>query len=251
MKSHLYRISKNKLSLLIFCIVLLIPCIDIFLLLSTHTMYHPAFAFFLSGTSRGHAAQSLLLWFLPLYFLLLCSDDSIQDYKTGYRYILISKVGKTKYCLEKIVTSFIVSFLTMFLSLVINFILAEIFFFNGSFKNDLDQISLPDNFLYTVSMDHPYLAIMFFSIICCVLAGFSGALGASISLFFLDKKYAYTTCFFIWFSLVLKKESLMYLFQPFTEYGFDVFLPIFIFSVSVFLLIIILITIYEAKFNEN
>nr|AAA22587.1 type-II membrane binding region [Bacillus subtilis] len=35
----------------------------------------------------------ILLWFLPLYFLLLCADDSIQDYKTGYHYILISKVG--------------------------------------------------------------------------------------------------------------------------------------------------------------
>lgn len=94
MESHIYRIIKNKLTIIIFTIIILIPCVDISLLLMTNTEYHPAYAFFLSGTSVGHASQMILLWFLPLYFLLLCADDSIQDYKTGYHYILISKVGR-------------------------------------------------------------------------------------------------------------------------------------------------------------
>ncbi|AXC55055.1 DUF2705 family protein [Bacillus subtilis] len=251
MKSHIYRIIKNKLTIIIFTIIILIPCVDISLLLVTNTNYHPAFAFFLSGTSVGHASQMILLWFLPIYFLLLCSDDSIQDYKTGYYHILISKVGRKKYCLEKIFTSFVVSFLTMFSSLLINFLLVQIFFFKGTFKNDLDQIKFPDNSLYTFSMAHPYVAIMLFSIICCIMSGFVGALGSSLSLFFRNKKYAYPASFFIWFLLILKKNSLMLLFQPFTEYGFNVLFPILCLSIFIFLVIISSIILYEAKYNES
>lgn len=251
MESHIYRITKNKLSILIFFIVLLIPCIDVFVILSSHTKYHPAYAFFLSGTSIGHAAQMILLWFLPLYFLLLCSDDSIQDYKTGYYNILISKLGRRKYCIGKVLTSFIISFSTMIFSLLINFILVQIYFFNGSFKNDLDKIAFPDNSLYTFSMSHPYIAVLFFSIICSIMAGLVGALGASISLLFLDKRYAYPACIFTWFLFVLKKDSLMYVVQPFSEYGFNVILPALFFFTFIFLIIIIAIIIYKVNYNEN
>ncbi|MFC1286486.1 hypothetical protein [Bacillus paralicheniformis] len=251
MKSHIYRIAKNKLSLLIFLIMIFIPCIDIVLLLLTNTNYDPTFAFFLSGASRGHAAQMILLWFLPLYLLLLCADDPIQDYKTGFYQVLVSKVGRKKYCTEKIMTSFLISFSTMCVSLFINFIMVHILFFNGTFKNDLEQIKFPDNLLYTFSMSHPYYAILLFSIVCCMLAGLIGALGAGVSLLFRDKKYAYPACFFIWFLLVLKKKSLVYLFQPFTEYGLDVLLPILITSVSIFFILIFIIIIYQVKYNEN
>lgn len=59
MESHIYRIIKNKLTIIIFTIIILIPCVDISLLLMTNTEYHPAYAFFLSGTSVGHASQMI------------------------------------------------------------------------------------------------------------------------------------------------------------------------------------------------
>ncbi|MCR8872002.1 hypothetical protein MRBLBA21_005031 [Peribacillus frigoritolerans] len=257
MQSHLYRIIHNKLSWVIFSIIILIPCIDAFQLLllkfqlGNEVEYHPAFAFFLSGSTRGHAAQMILLWFLPLYFLLLGADDAIQDYHTGYRYILISKVGRWKYCLEKLQTSFFVSFSTMLSSLLVNFILVFLLFNGGTFKKGLNGINSTDNLLFTISMNHPYVAVLGFSLVCCVMAGFSGLIGSSVSLFFLDRKYAYTASFFIWFLLVLRPSSIMYLFQPFTEYDFNILVPILSTSLIIFLIIPVLIIIYEAKYNEN
>lgn len=57
--SHMYRILKNKRSWLSFCIVLCIPFFEIVQLLmyqkNSSEVFHPAFAFFLTGSSIGHA----------------------------------------------------------------------------------------------------------------------------------------------------------------------------------------------------
>lgn len=238
-----------------FILILIIPCVEVFQLLlmkfQTGTDFHPAFAFFLAGSSRGHLAQILLLWFLPLFFLLLGSDDVIQDYRTGYRDILISKVGRKKYCLQKYIVSFSVSFITMFFSLLVNFLLVSVFFANGTYTKGLSQIELPNNSLFTMSVAHPYLADLSFALIACIFAGFAGLIGASVSLFFLDKKYAYTAAFFIWFLLVLKENSLMFLFQPFAEYGFNVLIPILLLALAVFTIVPFIIFIYEVRYNES
>ncbi|WP_141603790.1 DUF2705 family protein [Terrilactibacillus laevilacticus] len=255
MRSHFNRIINNKLSLLMFTIIILIPLFDLFQLIKSSNLfniiYHPAFASFLSGAARGHAAQILLLWFLPLYFLLFVADDPIQDYKTGYRYILISKLGKKKYCLEKLMSSFIFSFSAMSISLLINFEIAYTVFYGGTYNNDLSKINLSNNMLFNISIDHPYIAYLCFALICCTMAGCAGLLGASLSLFFLDREYVYPATFFIWFLMVLKQHSLMYLFQPFAEYGFDILIPIFILAILVFSIIPALVFIYEVKVDEN
>jgi Protein of unknown function (DUF2705) len=255
MNSELQRVFNNKLSIFIFILVVLLPCVEIVqLLLVSHQVdvkYHPAFAFFLAASSRGHATQVILLWFLPLYFLLLCSDNAIQDHKTGYKYILISKVGKKKYLLKKMGASFCLSFSTMFISLILNFLLVLIIFKEGTFSNSLTSIKLPDNLLFTLSIEHPYIADLAFLSVCSMMAGFAGLLGASTSIFFYDKKYSYTASFFIWFLLVLKRDSLMYLFQPFAEYGFNVLLPILILAVSIFIALPLFVYSYAVKYDEN
>jgi Protein of unknown function (DUF2705) len=253
--SHVHRIMNNKLSRLIFIIILLLPCVDFVQLLvmkyQSHLELHPAFSFFLAGSTRGHASQILLLWFLPIYFLLLTSEDAIQDSETGYRNILISKMGRKKYCLEKLATSFSVSFITMFISLFLNFILVYIFFRNDTYMRGLNKIELPNNELFTLSIAHPYLAVIGFSLVACVMAGLAGVIGSAFSLFFLDRKYTYIAAFFIWFVLILKKNSTMFLFQPFAEYGFDTLIPVLLLAMALFILIPFVIFIYEVKYNES
>lgn len=253
--SHLQRIVRNKINLIAFIILLLIPMFEIVQLLiyqsNSAETFHPAFAFFLSSSSIGHAPQILLMWFLPIYLLLMGADDAIQDYKTGYRNILISKVGRRNYFKEKLATSFIISSFTMFISLLINFLLVSIIFANGTFSKGLMEMELSGNQLFTFSIAHPFIAIFLFSIISSFLAGLAGILGASTSLFFLDMKYAYAAAFFIWFLLVLNKQSLVYLFQPFTEYGFDVLVPIFILVTGVIIIITLAVFVYEVKYNED
>ena len=253
--SHFQRIVRNKISIIAFIILLLIPMFEIAQLLiyqqNSQETYHPAFAFFLSSSSIGHAPQILLLWFLPIYFLLLGADDAIQDYKTGYRNILISKIGKRRYFLEKIFTSFTISFISMFISLFINLILVSIIFAKGTFSKGLMEMKLDGNTLFNLSVAHPFVALTLFSIVSCILAGLAGTLGASTSLFFVDKKYAYAAAFFIWFLLVLNKQSLIYLFQPFTEFGFNVLLPIFLLAIGVLITIPLIVFFYGVKFNED
>lgn len=177
--------------------IILIPCVEVIqlLLLKFQSGYelYPPFSFFLSGASRGHMTQSLLLWFLPLFLMLLGSDTIIQDVQTGTHTIFISKLGKKKYYFQKLAVSFVISFTAMFLSLLLNFILVSLFFMNGK---DTKDFTLQDNQLFRLSIEHPYLAVLFFSLLACLLAGFAGLLGSALSLFFQDRKYSYSAAFF-------------------------------------------------------
>ncbi|HET7627692.1 MAG TPA: hypothetical protein VFK44_04805 [Bacillales bacterium] len=254
-RSHLERLLHNKLSRYMFLFVLLLPLVDFAQLLREKLRFgvelHPASAFFLSGSTIGHTAQILLLWFLPFYSLLIGAEDAIQDKKTGYRNLLISKAGRKNYVLEKLMTSFVVSFAVLFTALFVNFALCFLFFANGTSMHGLEEIKMPDRSLFSLSIAHPYLTVLLFSLAASLLAGCAGMLGASVSLFFADRKFAYTAAFFIWFLLVLRDPSLMLVFQPFAEYGFDVLVPTFLFSLTVFIVVAVFTFIYEWKFHEN
>ncbi|MFH0346690.1 hypothetical protein ACHADS_09025 [Bacillus vallismortis] len=255
MKSHIDRILHSKKSIIIFFIITIIPLIDAAQIYITEQQYgvkyHPAFAFFLAGMTRGHAMQIILLWFLPIFLLILFADDGIQDSETGYRKILISKMGKKSYLVEKMTTAFIVSSMTIFISLVINFAVVNILFNGGTYNNGLSDIDIPQNLLYTQSMANPFVTDIIYIFIASFISGLCGIMCASVCFFFREKKYAYTAAFFIWFLLVLKKNSLMFLFQPFTEYGYVVVLPILSLVILVFVMVPFILFIYEVKYNED
>lgn len=69
MKNQFTYLINNKTTQGMFILILLIPCIEIvqlYIMLKPDAVnIHPAFAFFLAGSSRGHITQILLLWFLP------------------------------------------------------------------------------------------------------------------------------------------------------------------------------------------
>lgn len=255
MKSHIYRILQSKKSFFILFIITMIPLIDTAQIYITEKQYgvnyHPAFAFFLGGMTRGHAIQILLLWFLPIFLLILFADDGIQDSETGYRKILISKIGKKRYLIEKMTTAFIVSFITIFISLCINFAVVNILFNGGTYNNGLSEIDIPQNLLYTQSMANPFITDFIYIFIASFISGLCGILCASVCFFFREKKYAYTAAFFTWFLLVLRKNSLMFIFQPFTEYDYDVVLPILGLAILVFITVPFILFIYEVKYNEE
>ena len=165
------------------------------------------------------------------------SDDSIQDYETGTRVVLIARVGLKKYLQEKLFYSFFAASFIMTISLGINFILVHLFFFYGDYKNGLDEMVFSDNWLFTMSMEHHYIGVFIFIFFAISMAGFAGLLGASMSLFFKDRKYAYPATFFIWFAFLLRENSLMFVFQPFTEYGLEVIVPIYL-IVSLFIIVL-------------
>ncbi|WP_079709563.1 hypothetical protein [Paraliobacillus ryukyuensis] len=255
MRSNFHRLIHNKLSIFIVIGFLIIPNIEIIQHLIEKykygTTYHPAFSFFLSGSTRGHALQFLMLWFLPVYYLLIAADTPIQDLETGYKNILISKIGKKRYVLQKYIIAFLSSSLSMAAALLINFSFVYILFKNSTFMRSLDEIQAKENILFSFSIEHPYLAILLFALVATFLSGLIGVLASSLSIFFPKRKFAYAAAFFIWFMFVLKENSVMYLFQPFAEYGFEVLIPIFIQVVLVLLIIPLAVYYYEVKYNEN
>lgn len=233
-----------------FIIVLLIPSLEIVQIALQGSKPMPNYASYLAAISRGHGFQAVLLWFLPLYFLLIISDDSIEDHKTGYINILKSKIGEKRYYKEKLISSFIVSFTIMLASLLINLLLVHIIFKGGKYYPQ-EGIEFENNLLFTISMKYPLIANLGFALITSILAGLSGMSGSAFSLFFKDKRYAYTTTFFIWFMLVLRKKSLMLVVQPFAEYGFEVLMPILMLAIFILMFVSVIIYVYEVYYSEN
>ena len=227
-----YRVLHMTKSRLILVLLILIPCIEIgqllYMKIIHEVLYHPAFAFFLAGMSRGHVSQTLLLWFLPLYLLIFNTDDSIQDYTIGIHKAQMVRSGRKQYLRIKMLFSFVSSSLLLASSLALHFLLTQILFWSGDYKNGLDEFEFENNWLFTYSMDNHYGAIFLFFFLAILMAGFAGLLGASMSLYFKDRKYAYAATFFVWFGFVVREKSLMFVFQPFTEYGLDMILPIYV-----------------------
>ncbi|WP_271001988.1 hypothetical protein [Listeria seeligeri] len=254
MKSQLTYLLNNKTTRGMFILILLIPCVEIiqlYIMMKPDGIdIHPAFAFFLAGSSRSHITQILLLWFLPILGLLLGTDSSIQEYQTGVRNIVINKIGKKAYILQKLATSFILCFITMFVTLLLNFILVSIIFRGGTYKMGLNGLGAL-NSLFDISMQNPYLADIGFGFVACLMAGMAGLIGASASLFFLNKKFAYPAAFFVWFLMILPNNSIMFIFQPFTEYGLETILPIFLVFSLIVLLLVGILYLYEVRYVKE
>lgn len=252
-KSHLHRASLNKLAFLPFLIIVFLPLIDLSQLLiwklKFGSEFHPAFSSFLTGTSRYHITQILLIWFLPIYLLILISDDATQDKQLGYKRILINKVGKKKYIFEKLFTSFCVSYLVVFFALIINLLISSIVFYGGDFKRGYEDHDF-NHLIYQLGVTEPYFTYLIFLVIFCFCAGVIGSVGAAFSLYFYEKKYSYSATFFLWIAFIFKNDSLVYNFQPFTEYGLDKMLPTLCLFVITSLAIISIIAIVEVRSDE-
>lgn len=253
-RSHINRLIKNKISLCIVLLMILIPVWDVFqiyfeFLKTGGDKLHPAHAFFLSGSSIGHVPQYVLLWFLPLFLLILGTEDSLQDFQTGYYNILASKIGIKRYIKEKMFFSFIIGFIVMTISLVVNLCLSLLLFYGGDYTRGLTEVSF-DNIFTDFIMQNPYIGVLIYSFIAIIMAGFAGLLGATCSLFFKDRKYAYAATFFLWFIFVIQDQSSMHLFQPFSEYGLKDILPTFLIITITYLFISVIVYFYEVKRNE-
>jgi hypothetical protein len=244
-QSELLRIFKSRRSIIFIAIVILLPFLDLIMIFNqvygdyimnsskyAHAPFksqilHPAFASFLSGNSRGHIAQMLLIWILPLYIMIIYSDSSIQEKMHGYSVILYGKVNRMKFIRNRLIVSFTIPMIICFISMAFNFIVANIIFSSGK---DLmgAEYTLDSGILSNFSsfcLYHPSLTYCFYIIGFSIIAGGCGILCTSISMFFNNYKIAYPLVFFIWFAQVISPFSLTYAIQPFIEYGPNYFVP--------------------------
>lgn len=190
------------------------------MIFSSSWIAHPAKASYLSGSGHGHVLQMLLIWLLPLYVLNLFSDSSILEYKKGYRNLLLMRVSRKRHIFSKYSASFIAPFSVMAISLLINFGLAQILFAGGTDFRGL-EVFADDNAWFHFMYTYPNRMYLFFILLTSICAGLCGIITKSIAL--LSGKYSvtYFVSFLLWMGLVMTKYSVVYLIQPFTEYGLD------------------------------
>ncbi|MGE1164473.1 hypothetical protein ACQJ0Y_14490 [Peribacillus simplex] len=255
MSSNIFRIYKNKRSMIVFWLIVILPLIDQIQLfinkLKWDTNYNPYIASFLTGVSEGHIGQILLFWFLPIYLLILCSDDYIQDVQNGYNSIIISKLGKKEYIKTKLLTSFLFPASNMFIALMLNLMLSIILFWKGTYSLDYFETDWTGNALALFSQAYPSVTYILFLLNVCLITGLAGTIGMSISFIYPKRSIVYPLTFFIWFiQIVFHGSSLISIFQPFTEYGFPYVLPILIRTIIVFTLIPIFIYFFKVKKDE-
>ena len=258
MKNQLTRIFYDKKKMGIVAILLILPSLEIILFLYDHFVYGfglptPLYATFLSLYSRIHILQSIYLWFLPLYFLLIIGEDCIEDFRTGYKNILICKIGKTNYIKNKLKSGFLIPFFILSCGLFLNLILVQIACHGGTEQliygkyMIYDAFQMPETLLFKLSYTHPLLTNIIYNFFTASFAGLIGIVGTSLSIVLHDRKLVYAITFALWFIPILFKHSFMLIFQPFSEYGFNVILPLTFCIAGFYSLLIVLLIIWEVK----
>lgn len=256
LKSELYKIFKSKKSVVFIVLMLLIPIgemvinvLDIFGDYWQYPQYYPdgitaemiplpALKSFLAGGSTGHIAQMLLIWILPIYLMMIYSDSYAYEVSCGYNNIVFCKEERRIIIRDKFIVSFLLPFTISVVSLLINFLLAHIFFYGGKDTLGLAQIFDSTSFP-GMCLKHSNITYLVYIFIYSMLAGGCGIICTSVCYLIPNIKIAYPVAFFIWFVQILLPCSLVYVMQPFIEYGFDYTIP----ALGLFIIIVITMVI--------
>lgn len=207
---------------------------------------HPAKASYLSGSSGGHLTQTLLIWLMPLFVLNLVSDRYILEYRRGYTNAVITRASKKKYIANKLFSSFLIPTLVFGVSLLLNFIVAQIIFADGYNFNGM-EIFAEEGGWFRFMYKNPNIVYLLYIFITSIVAGICGVISQCIAL--ISKKYTvtYLLAFFLWMGLVMIKYSIIYLIQPFTEYGIDYMLRSGGILIAITVLFLVLTCVYKVK----
>lgn len=261
MEYQLRRVLSEKKTKIMMILMLIAPSLEILQVLREHWKYgielpYPMYATFLAAYSRGHIVQSLYLWFLPMYLLILVGEECIEDFKTGNKNILICKSGKGKYIKTKLKSSFLISTTLVGMGLLTNFILVQFVYAGGShlryggYYMVYDVKLMPETLLFEWSYTNPVVSNLVYIAITMLFAGLIGMLGTMLSIVFHDRKIVYAITFALWFVPILFKNSFMLVFQPFSEYGFDTVVPLAVWIAGFYILITAVLVVWEEKYIE-
>lgn len=252
-KYYFNRIINNKVKLATMLLIFLYPIIDIVLLLKDVSMgasvLEPNLASFLSSRIFNFA-QCLLLWFLPLYIILIVADDCIEDYKLGYRNVLVSKWGKRSYVITNIIKGFTFGFLVIFISLAINLVMTQIIFNGGNYIG-LDTNTIEGIESLRHSLQCPLLTNIKYIVLASLLSGVVGLGASSVSLIFHDRFIVYPLVFVMWYipnNAFIR--PVMLAIQPFTEYSILDSSPALIFVFVINLVAALVACVKEIKYAK-
>lgn len=225
------RIWRNRGRNLLTLTILLLPSLDLLsclydIIFMSVVVPIPDYAFFLM-TQASHfsfLSQFLFLWVMPLYALVLTCDDCLEDYKTQYSHVMMSRIGKKRYIHTHMAKSFLYMFFLTASALLLNLLLCHLLFSEGAF-NSFGEDFRPDAF-YQWEKAHPLLTNLLFTVIVSFFSGFIAVVGVMSAVLFQNRKLVYGITMMFWFVPTLQEKSLMLLFQPHSEYVLNTLIPI-------------------------
>lgn len=236
-KKELTDVWHHPKSRLILIIMIIIPIVDLCMVfwpwarelifyanayedleLFIEQMPHPSRGALLSGASHGHIPQMLLMWLLPFYVLSIYADSYVNEHKLGYDILLATRKKKADIFTGKLVSGFITGFIAFFISLSINYLLCLILFHKGKSFSGLETYAkeIP---LLDLSISHPILTYIVYIIFSSIIAGLCSMMCVAFSYLFKNHKLLYGISIIVWFVQISYKYSIVYVMQPFTEYG--------------------------------
>lgn len=250
---YIKRIFNNKLKFLLSLLIVIYPIVDCAMILIDvnrgASVPLPCTTSFLTS-GLYNVCQILLLWYLPLYLLLIVADDCIEDYKTGYKNILISKLGKISYLTKNVFKGFFIGFTIVLISLIINFAMTQIIFAGGSYIS-YDSNTINEILNLKTSFEHPVITNIIYIVLASFVSGIVGAGAVGISIALRNRLIVYPTVFIMWYipTSAFERPIILAL-QPFTEYSILDALPSLLFVIAINIFAIVFAYIKELKYEN-
>ena len=159
-----------------------------------------------------------------MFLAIIVADDCIEDYRIGYKNILVTKRGKNKYFALNMLKSFTVSFLILVIPLLLNLLMVHIVFSGGTFL-----FIAQESIKVIPSMAEQFSHPMFYNLLCIFLFSFVGAFVGSgataLAMAFPNRFILYPLDFILWYIPCIMESSVRGAFQPFTEYPLSKYFP--------------------------
>lgn len=237
------RCLSKPLCVIIMFFLIFWPSCELFIYLkyifNGSNVLYPEYASFLASNTVGigHLPQAVYLWLMPIYLLILTSNVCLEESETGVMNVLVAKMGKKKYVQKHLIKSFLISAGAVLLGLMINLLLVHLLFNGGSY-NPFASYDF-DNVYYKWEVKHMFETNIIYIVIVSACMGLLAMVGTIIMLISRSQKITYAITLVFWISFFWIENSIMYVFQPFTEYYFDTTKVTFILFVVVCLSVIV------------
>lgn len=176
--------------------------------------------------------RGVLKGYLPLFLAIIVADDCIEDYRIGYKNILITKRGKNKYFALNMLKSFTVSFFVLIIPLLLNLLMVHIVFAGGTYiPADVEMLKSEPNLFqsYSNPMFYNILYILVFSFI----GGIVGSGATALAMAFPNRFILYPLAFILWYISTAIKPSIIGALTPFTVYPLSHYTFTIIFVVAI------------------
>lgn len=183
---------------------------------------HPSAAAFLTSGGYSNAPQILLLWLLPIWYLLLYGDSCIREYRCGYLPLMDTRISRAKYFLTKNAAAFLLTFFLNVGSLALNYVLCWIAFPGNDFRGMEYIVAYGDAGAWlTYSIQHPVGVYILYILIFAALSGMLSCACVSLAMALRSYPLVYAVSFMLWYPQISTDYSVLSAMQPFIEYRAD------------------------------